>query len=102
MVWNDIYVEPLFGEIDAESTKAITVKFSPVSYGIFIAEYEFKHSEYDYKNIKIQISGSCNTFDKVLHENLVPKKAKSPKKYALKEKQTVSFQSPNLLVKLTK
>lgn len=90
--------DPLFGEIDSESTKVISIRFAPTSYGIFIAEYEFKHSEYEYKGTKIQISGSCNTFDKVIHENLVPKKVKSPKRYNLKEKQTISFQNPNLLV----
>ena len=86
------------GEIEAESFKNIYLKFSPSSYGIFTSEYEFKHSEYDYKNIIVQVSGSCNTFDKVLHGDLIPKIRKSPKKYPMNSKDSISSQTPNLLV----
>ena len=69
-----------------------------MSYGIFVAEYEFKHSEYDFKNIRFQISGSCNTFDKVNYEIINKKKTAISNKASLREKQTLSSQNPNLLV----
>lgn len=60
---NEISIEPLMGEINANSFRVLTFKFSPKTYGFFKAEFEFRLSEHGYKNTVITVCGSCNTFD---------------------------------------
>ncbi len=77
----DIKIEPLYGEIEALWNKSITISFNPKSYGIFMAEYKFVLSEFDYQPVLITIFGCCNVFDRVLNENIIKhmKKLKSEK-----------------------
>jgi len=70
-VCNEIQIGPLYGEIEAVSNKTISFTFAPESYGLFISEYEFRLSEFEYKPFLITITGNCNIFDKVLNENIL-------------------------------
>lgn len=67
----EIKIDPVVGDVDSLSNRVISIKFNPMSYGFFQAEYEFRFSEMDYKPVLITISGSCNSFDKVLNENII-------------------------------
>lgn len=66
-----IVIEPLVGEINPLSNKTINIKSIPTAYGLSIAEYEFRLSEFDYEPVLISISSSCNVYDKVLNENII-------------------------------
>jgi len=67
----EIKIEPLYGEIDAISNKSIIFTFSPKSYGLFLSEYEFRLSEFEYKPFLITITANCNVYEKVLNENIL-------------------------------
>ena len=85
---NEVTIESMHGEIEGISNKKITFKFSPESYGLFLSEYEFHLSEFEYKPILITITGSCNVFDKVLNENIVTQmKKQRDKRYQIHQKQ---------------
>lgn len=81
----EIKVEPIVGEVEALYNKVVTIKFFPQSYGLFVAEYEFRLSEYEYQPMIISISGSCNVFDKVISDNII-KRMKT-----LKDKDTTTL-----------
>ena len=82
----EIKVEPLYGEVEAVSNKSLIFTFSPESYGLFISEYEFKLSEFEYKPLLVTITGNCNVFEKVLNENiLIHMKKQREKKNVLKK-----------------
>ena len=66
-----ISVEPLYGEIGAFSNKVIVFKFKPNAYGLYNAEYEFRLSEFDFEPVIINVSGSCNVYDKVMNDNMI-------------------------------
>ncbi len=60
-----ISVDPLLGEVDAFANKVIVFQFKPTAYGLYVSEYEFRLSEFDYEPVVINISGTCNVYDKV-------------------------------------
>lgn len=90
-ICKEIKMEPLCGEVESVSNKAITFTFSPQSYGLFISEYEFRLSEFEYKPFVITVTGNCNVFDKVLNENiLIHMKKQRDKKSNLEKLKTNS------------
>lgn len=60
----EIIIQPFYGEILPSSEKSITIKFSPIKYGTYISEYEFRLSEYNFEPIRVTITGVCKVFDK--------------------------------------
>jgi hypothetical protein len=66
-----ISVDPLLGEVDAFSNKVIVFQFKPTAYGLYVAEYEFRLSEFDYEPFVINVSGTCNVYDKVIADNMI-------------------------------
>lgn len=60
----EIQINPIFGEIEAQSEKTINITFSPVKYGTYISEYEFRLSEYNFEPIKLVVSGCCKVYEK--------------------------------------
>jgi hypothetical protein len=58
-----ISIDPVVGIVEPLSNKTISFKFKPDHYGTFIAEYEFRLSEFDFKPVIISVSGTCNVYD---------------------------------------
>lgn len=83
---DEIKIEPLYGEVDAVSNKTVLFTFTPAAYGLFIGEFEFRLSEYEYKPFIVTVSGNCNVFEKVLNENILihMKKQREKKLYIIK------------------
>ena len=87
---NEIKIDPLHGEIEGVSNKIISFSFSPESYGLFLSEFEFHLSEFDFKPVLITITGSCNVFDKVLNENiLIHMKKQRERRYYNQQRQII-------------
>jgi phage-related protein len=70
-VCDAISVDPLLGEIEGFSNKVIVFQFKPIAYGLYVAEYEFRLSEFDYQPIVINVCGTCNVYDKVMNDNMI-------------------------------
>lgn len=68
----EVEITPTHGEIRPNSQKEIVFSFCSSRFGVFIGEYEFRLSEFNFKGIKITISGCCN----IASENCF-----SPEKY---------------------
>ena len=63
---NEIILNPLYGEIKESSEVNISISFNPHKYGTFISEYEFRTSEFDFKPLKLTVSGVCKTVERPL------------------------------------
>jgi hypothetical protein len=70
-VSDNITLDSVVGVIEPLSNKTITFKFKPTSCGTFMAEYEFRLSEFDFKPVVISVSGTCNVYNIPNNTNMI-------------------------------
>jgi hypothetical protein len=67
----NIMVDNVVGTVDPLSNKTISFKFKPNAYGTYMADYEFRLSEFEFKPVIISVSGTCNVYNIPNNTNMI-------------------------------